>query len=93
VRRIGRSDRHGSRASHLSELAFAAQKSCLCEATLRPNPHTGNFLSTLIRDDNEGSMPALVLAKFPGNHESMRPGPVGEWKKQILFRPYSGFCC
>ena len=45
--------------------------------TLPADPHTDNFLSPVIRNENGESMPAAILREFLGNNESMRYGVVG----------------
>jgi hypothetical protein len=60
----------------------------VCEATLPANSHAGNFLSPLIRHENGGSVPALILCKFLGNNESMRSGFVGSGKADFVSSGY-----
>jgi hypothetical protein len=60
--------------------------------TLPADPHTDNFLSPVIRNENGESMPAAILREFLGNNESMLRRRRN-LKKPIPFRPGTGYRC
>src|ERR1700681_3567977 len=72
---LGAGARRQNRQTILSKRSIASKSGAfrrLGEFDLPADPHTGNFLSPIIRHDNEGSIPAVVLRQFPGNNESVR---------------------
>jgi hypothetical protein len=57
----------------------------VCEAILLAYSHTGDFLSSVIRHENGGAMPALIWRKFLGENESMRHRVVSRAKNGSRF--------
>ena len=77
-----------NRQTILSKRSIASKSGAfrrLGEFDLPADPHTGNFLSPIIRHDNEGSIPAVVLRQFPGNNESVRRSIVDAGKDRSGF--------